>query len=118
MKLSPAEKLKRLKMILSGMGSAVLAYSGGADSTFLLKIARDVLGDKLLAVTASSETYPASEEKEAVRLARRYGVRHRIIRTCELKDPRFRENSPRRCYRCKTELFRKLKKISGKEGFG
>ncbi len=108
-------KLEELKGILSKMKKVVVAFSGGVDSTFLLKVARDVLGENVLAVTASSETYPQSEIRDAQRLARKLKVRHSLIHTCELENPEFVNNPPERCYFCKRELFSKLKEIAEAE---
>lgn len=95
-----------------------VAFSGGVDSTFLLKAAKDSLGSgNVLAVTATSETYPSSELKEAKRLAEKIGVRQVIIRTGEFNDPKFRKNPPQRCYYCKKELFREIGKIARQRGF-
>lgn len=110
--------MDRLKRILKKMGKAVIAFSGGVDSTFLVKAAKDVLGRKnVLAVTATSETFPKSELKDARRLARSIGVKHMVIRTKELEDPNFKTNPPRRCYYCKSELFGKLSRIAERGGF-
>lgn len=111
------EKLRRLKEILQGCQGAVLAFSGGVDSTFLAAIAREVLKDKLLLVTASSETYPQHEKKAALEAARLLGTRHQLIFTRELSDERFVANSPQRCYFCKKELFGKLWEIAKELGF-
>jgi len=108
-------KLEELKKILLGMNKVLVAFSGGVDSTFLLKVARDVLGEKVMAVTASSETYPQEEIKEAKKLARKLNVRHLVIHTCELENPDFVNNPPQRCYFCKQELFTKLKEIAESE---
>jgi uncharacterized protein len=110
------DKVKRLKRILQRMRSVLIAYSGGADSTFLLKVAVSALGhDNVLAVTAKSPTYPASELKDARQQAKKIGARHIIIATKELGDARFAANPADRCYYCKSELFRKLKRIAKKQ---
>ncbi|MCP2605279.1 ATP-dependent sacrificial sulfur transferase LarE [Candidatus Aminicenantes bacterium AH-873-B07] len=109
------EKLANLKKILNEMGSILIAYSGGVDSSFLLKVAKEVLGDNVLAVTACSETYPAEEVEEAKKIAQEIGAKHIIIKTEELKNPKFSDNPPERCYYCKIELFSKLKEIAQKE---
>jgi uncharacterized protein len=110
------EKYRRLMQILEAMGGVVVAYSGGVDSSLLLKVSVDVLGDRALAVTAESETYPAREGAEAIELARRLGARHRVIHTEELAIQHFADNPPERCYYCKTELFEKLLGIAREEG--
>lgn len=97
----------------------VVAYSGGRDSVFLLKVAVDTLGkDNVIAVTARSETYPYSEYKEAARVARSMGARHITIRTNELRLNKFRSNPVNRCYYCKKELFGRLVKIRDKYKMG
>jgi len=111
------EKYEKLKTYLKELGRVVIAFSGGVDSTFLLKTARDVLGDDVLAVIASSETYPEREKKEAVSLAGTLNVRHKVIISSELENPDFLKNSPERCYFCKKELFSKIKIIAEEEGF-
>lgn len=111
-----AWKYDRLKAMLRTMKSALVAFSGGVDSTFLLKVSHDVLGDNVLAVIAESETYPKREKEEAIRLAEALGVRFRVIRTKELANPDFTKNPPERCYFCKSELFKKLKEIAEEEG--
>ena len=106
-------KLNKLSKILKDLGSVVIAYSGGLDSTFLLKFAVDTLGKgNVIAVTARSETYPESEYKEAKRLARSIGARHVTIDTEELKMEEFRSNPVNRCYYCKKELFGKLASLA------
>ncbi len=103
-----AKKLRRLKEILAKMESALIAYSGGVDSTFLVKVAGDVLDNKVIAAIAVSLTYPSHEAEDAKRMVRRLGVRHIVIKTDELSDRRFVNNSQDRCYWCKKELFAKL----------
>lgn len=110
------EKLARLKEILREMDRALVAFSGGVDSTFLLKVAHMELGGRVLAVTAASETLPRAEMEEAEELARGMGVAHRIINTQELKRPGFEDNPPERCYMCKTELFEKLSALARETG--
>lgn len=111
------QKYNSLKKIVKDTGSAVVAFSGGLDSSLLLKVAQDVLGSKVLAVTALSPTYPAWEAEDARRVAEEIGARHRTIHSCELDLPGFRDNPPERCYYCKKELFSQLRKIADEEGF-
>ena len=106
------EKLKKLQEILKNMDSVIVAYSGGVDSTFLLKVAHDALGDDVIAVTAISSTYPKRELIDAKSFAQKIGVIHRIIKTDEMKNEGFSKNTTSRCYYCKKELFTKIKKIA------
>lgn len=109
-------KYRNLKDMLQDTGGVLVAYSGGADSTLLLKVAMEALGDRALAVTASSETYPSEEVKEAVCLANQMGARLRSIHTDEIESEQFSSNPPERCFYCKQELFGKLVAIAREEG--
>ena len=110
------EKLARLKDILKDMGSVLVAYSGGVDSTFLAVTAQEVLGKNSLAVFAASPVAPPMEKEEAGDLAHNVGLRFKIIESNEMSNPDFVANPPERCYYCKRELFSELKPLAKAEG--
>ena len=105
-------KLDSLKRILSEMSGVVVAFSGGTDSTLLLKVAHDELGDKALAVTAVSPSLSAEELQSARRMAKKMGAPHLVIDSDELDNPDYTANSPERCYHCKHVLFDELLELA------
>jgi uncharacterized protein len=110
-----SKKIKKLELTLIKMDKVLIAFSAGVDSTFLLKLAVDLLGKNALAVTACSVTYPKKELEQAKTIAKNLGARLKIIHTSELKTPKFLQNCPKRCYYCKKELFKRLTQIAEKE---
>jgi len=109
-------KLEELRDLLQKMKSVLIAYSGGVDSTFLLKVAGDALGNRVLAVIAESPTYPEGEVRRAEEMCETLGVSRRTIKTDEFLDENFVSNPRERCYYCKKELFSKLLKIARENG--
>jgi uncharacterized protein len=103
---SPEAKLARLRTTLQGLEQAVIAFSGGVDSTFLLRVAADTLGERVTALTAISPSIPEEDRARARRLAAAFGVRQVVIESRELADPDYAANPSNRCYFCKRELFR------------
>src|SRR5713101_10089074 len=116
--MSPDPKLVELRMIISQVGPMVVGFSAGVDSTLLLKVAHEVLGDEVVGVTAVSVTLPKVEREETLHLARLIGARHRLVESRETTDPRFLANTGRRCYFCKIELFRILQEEARAFGLG
>ncbi len=110
-------KVRLLRGIIKDMESVLVAYSGGVDSTLLLKVAADELGqDSVVAVTASSPTYPEEEISLAGKTAKELGIEHYIVKTEELSNPQFASNTEKRCYYCKQELFRILNGLAQQHG--
>src|SRR6185295_16300199 len=101
-------KLTKLRETIRRQRSCAVAFSGGVDSTLVLKVARDVLADNVVAVTALSESLPAGELEEAQELARTIGVEHVVIRTFETRDENYLANAANRCYFCKTEMYEQI----------
>jgi uncharacterized protein len=104
-------KLLHLREIFAAMDSVLVAYSGGIDSTFVLKVAYDQLGNSTVGVTAISPTFPAVELETATRVAKEIGVRHELIETDQLKIPAFTENDANRCFHCKTDLYQLMGRL-------
>lgn len=106
------EKLNNLIKLIKKMNSVIVAFSGGVDSTFLLKVSKDVLKNKVLAVTADSEVQSEIEMVEVKKLASELNAEHLIVRTDEIQNKKYSSNPPDRCYHCKTILFSKLKEVA------
>ena len=110
------EKADALRLRLATLGSVVVAYSGGVDSAYLAYIASRTLGDRAVAVTADSPSYPERHRQLAFRIARDFGLRHEVVHTRELDRPEYRANPVNRCYYCKHELYTHLSRIAAQRG--
>ncbi|KPL16093.1 MAG: hypothetical protein AMS26_05915 [Bacteroides sp. SM23_62] len=110
-------KLDELRSMLTRYNSAVIAFSGGVDSTLLARVARDSINGNLLLVTATSSTYPFYELDDAKKIAAFLKIKHRIIVSEEIEIPGFSNNPPDRCYYCKSELFAKIRYIAEQENY-
>lgn len=109
------QKLEKLKKYLKSLESVAVAFSSGVDSTFLLKIAHEVLGDKVIAVTAESASFPKREKNEAEDFCKKENIRHFLIKSEELNIEGFKHNPPNRCYLCKSHLFKEIKNLAKNE---
>src|SRR5690242_1862494 len=113
-----ASKLAHARDVIARTAGALVAFSGGVDSTFVLAVAREVLGDRAVALTAHSPSVPQAERAEARSLAARLGARHLVVESRELDDPRYVANASDRCYFCKSELYRLCGEAAREAGLG
>lgn len=110
-------KARELARLLVSYRSAIVAFSGGVDSAYLAYVAHRELGDRALAVTGDSASYPTFQRQLAEQLTSQFGIRHRIVFTGEFEDPNYTSNPPNRCYYCKSELYTRLRELALEGGF-
>ena len=115
--VSLEEKEQRLRQMLKGYGSVMIAFSGGVDSAYLAYVAHSEMGDRMIAVTGDSASYPTFQRALAERLTTQFGIRHEMIFTQEFEDQNYTDNPPNRCYYCKTELYTRLSELARERGF-
>jgi uncharacterized protein len=111
------EKEQRLRALLKSYGSVMIAFSGGVDSAYLAYVAHSEMGERMIAVTGDSASYPTFQRELADQLTNRFGIRHEMIFTEEFEDQNYTSNPPNRCYYCKTELYTKLNDLARERGF-
>ena len=111
------DKMGLLKSILEDMGSVIVAYSGGVDSAFLAAVSHQVLGDRSMALTAESPSLAPSELRDAIALAEKLGLNHRVVQTKEVERADYLANNPNRCFFCKDELYTHINRTASEEGF-
>jgi pyridinium-3,5-biscarboxylic acid mononucleotide sulfurtransferase len=111
------DKESRLVEILQGLKSVVVGFSGGVDSTYLAHMANKVLGKQALCVTAISASVPSLQLRDTIEIVKQFGLNHRIINSGEMENPEYLQNSPDRCYFCKSDLFSRLQILARQDGY-